>query len=35
MIDLHETPDWAAFAGPVGKVFSLAAGKTKLLAGRW
>jgi len=35
MIDLHETTDWASFAGPVGKVFSLAAGKTKLLATHW
>ncbi|MFZ3110206.1 MAG: hypothetical protein WA234_05905 [Rectinemataceae bacterium] len=35
MIDLHETTDWASFAGPVGKVFSLAAGKTKALASRW
>ena len=35
MIDLREATDWTTFADPVEKVFSLADGKTKMLASRW
>jgi len=35
MIDLHETPSWASFAGPAGNAFAQAAEKTRALASRW